>query len=106
MGVLNEKRCKTNNVLDPSLLIVHQHIDLSFAVKKLGYDTYVTPYSVITYVNDVKIEDYEKDFFKIRWNYDMVEKDIDYFCKKWKLNNNHFFNNVKNFAKTHIAKYM
>lgn len=94
------------NVLDPSLLIIHQHIDLSFAVKELGYDTYVTPYSVITYVNDVKIEDYEKDFFKIRWNYDMVEKDIDYFCKKWKLNNNNFFDNVRNFAKTHITKYL
>ena len=97
---------KINNVLDPSLLIVHQHIDLSFTVKELGYDTYVTPYSVITYVNDVKIEDYEKDFFKTRWNYDIVEKDIDYFCKKWKLNNNHFFNNVRNFAKTHVAKYL
>jgi GT2 family glycosyltransferase len=94
------------NVLDRSLLIIHQHIDLSFAVKKLGYDTYVTPYSVITYVNDVKLEDYEKEFFKIRWNNDMVEKDIDYFCKKWKLNNNHFFDNVRSFAKRHITKYL
>jgi len=94
------------NVLDPSLLIIHQHIDLSFSVKELGYDTYVTPYSVITYVNDFKIEDYEKEFFKIRWNNDMVEKDIKYFCKKWKLNNNNFFDNVRNFAKTHINKYL
>jgi hypothetical protein len=90
------------NVLDPSLLIIHQHIDLSFAVKELGYDTYVTPYSVITYVNDFKIEDYEKEFFKIRWNNYMVEKDIAYFCKKWNLNNNYFFNNVRIFAKIHI----
>jgi GT2 family glycosyltransferase len=92
------------NVLDPSLLIIHQHIDLSFAVKKLGYDTYVTPYSVITYANEFTIEDYEKDFFKIRWNNDIVEKDIDYFCKKWNLNNNNFFDNVRSFAKRHITK--
>ena len=94
------------NVLDPALLIIHQHIDLSFAVKRLGYDTYTTPYSVITYVNDVKLADYEKEFFAIRWNNDIVEKDIDYFCKKWKLNNNNFFDNVRGFAKTHIAKYI
>jgi len=94
------------DVLDPSLLVIHQHIDLSFAVKELGYDTCVTPYSVITYINEFKLEDYEKDFFKIRWNYDMVEKDIEYFCKKWKLNNNSFFDNVRTFAKIHISKYL
>ena len=93
------------NVLDPALTTIHQHIDLSFAVKKLGYNTYVTPYSIITYANEFKIEDYEKDFFKTRWNYDDVEKDIEYFCKKWKLNNNYFFNSVRNFAKKHITKY-
>jgi GT2 family glycosyltransferase len=95
------------NVLDPTLLIIHQHIDLSFAAKKLGYDTYITPYSVITYENDFKlVDDNEKAFFKTRWDYDIVEKDIAYFCQKWNLNNNNCFDNVRDFAKRHVAQYL
>jgi len=101
-----DRKSITANLRDKISISELTSDSLSFAVKKLGYDTYVTPYSVITYVNEVEIEDYEKEFFKIRWNNDMVEKDIDYFCKKWKLNNNNFFDNVRSFAKTHITKYL
>jgi GT2 family glycosyltransferase len=94
------------DVLDPALLTIHQHIDLSLAVKNLGYDTYTTPYSMIAYENNLKLEEYEKEFFNIRWNNNTVEKDIDYFCNKWKLNNNNFFDNIRYFAKTHITKYI
>jgi len=93
------------HALDPKLLTIHQHIDLSFTVKKLGYDTYTTPYSIITYENNLILEDYEHEFFNIRWNYDTVEKDIEYFSNKWKLNNNNYFDNIRYFAKTHINKY-
>jgi GT2 family glycosyltransferase len=94
------------NILDPSLLIIHEHIDLSLAAKKLGYDTYVTPYSVVEYVNNVTINDYEISFFKERWNNAVAEKDIEYFCKKWGFNNNHYFNNIRTFVKTHLNKYL
>lgn len=93
-------------VLDPSLLTVHQHIDLSLAARKLGYDTNVTPYSVVTYVNNVVLQDYELDFFKTRWDIDLVEKDIEYFCKKWGFTNNHNFDNVRNFVINHNKKYL
>jgi GT2 family glycosyltransferase len=92
------------NVLDPSLLTIHQHIDLSLEVKKLGYDTYITPYSIIIYNNNFKIEDYEIEFFTNRWSIELVEKDIDYFCKKWNFINNNSFDNVRGFAKQHIKK--
>jgi hypothetical protein len=94
------------NVLDPSLLIIHEHIDLSLKVKSLGYDTYVTPYSVIEYDNNLELKSYEIDLFKERWNVDIVEKDIEYFCKKWGFNYNNTFDNVRNFVKTHIKKYL
>jgi GT2 family glycosyltransferase len=89
-------------VLDPSLLIIHEHIDLSLAVKKLGYNTYVTPYSRITYVNNTQLEEYEYSLFAERWNPNIVENDIKYFCKKWGFNYNNSFDNVRNFIKNHI----
>ena len=89
------------DILDPSLLIIHQHIDLSLAAKKLGYDTSITPYSVITYVNNTKLSDYEIEFFKKRWDSDLVENDIVYFCNKWGFNNNNCFDNVRQYAINH-----
>ena len=94
------------DVLDPSLLMIHEHIDLSLKVKELGYDTYVTPYSVIEYVNNIELNEYEINLFTARWNIDIAEKDIEYFCKKWGFNYNNSFANVRNFVKTHITKYL
>lgn len=90
--------------LDDSFLIIHQHIDLSLMVKKMGYDTFVTPHSVITYVNKVAIHDCEIESFKERWDVSVAEKDIEYFCKKWKFIDGPGFDGVRNFLKNHNAK--
>lgn len=90
--------------LDDSMLIIHQHIDLSFMVKKMGYDTFVTPHSVMTYANQVIIQNYEIDLFKERWNINIAEKDIEYFCKKWNFKDGPGFEGVRNFLKNHNSK--
>lgn len=88
--------------LDDSLLILHQHIDLSLMAKKLGgYGTFVTPHSVVTYENQAEIQECEHDFFRERWDYGAGEKDIAYFCKKWNVDNDSGFDDVRNFLLRH-----
>ncbi len=86
--------------------MIHEHIDLSLSAKKLGYATYTTPYSMITYVNEVELTEYDLSLFKERWNTVIAEKDIQYFCKKWGFHYNNTFDNVRNFVKNHIRKYL
>jgi len=91
-----------HGALDDSLLIIHQHIDLSLMVKKLGgYGTFVTPHSVVTYENQAEIQECEHDLFRERWDPQVGEKDIEYFCKKWGVNNDSGFNDVRNFLLRH-----
>ena len=93
--------------IDTSLLTVFEYISLSFDVKQLGYDTYTTPKSVVTYVNNVDLEDYDVNFFKERWNVDVVEQDIQYFRKKWGFNEQcKGFYNLRKFVKGHLVKYL
>jgi len=66
-------------VLDSTLLAAIKHVDLSLEAKKLGYETYTTPESVITYENDIK-----------------------YFCEKWQVLDN--FGGLRNFVKDHNSK--
>jgi hypothetical protein len=90
--------------LDDSLCIIHQHIDLSLMAKKMGYKTFTTPHSIITYENEAGINDYEADFFRERWNLDVAEKDIEYFCTKWGFDNDSGFDDVRNFLHRHTSK--
>jgi len=90
------------HIIDPNYKCVHQHIDLSMKAKQLGYDTYTEPLSVVSYLNDVKLEDYDKPIFKKRWNIKNTEYDISYFCTKWDFFNNKNFNNIRNFIKLQV----
>ena len=88
-------------ILDPNLTIVHEHIDLCLMGKKMGYSTYVEPSARITYLQDIPYTEYDLPFFRERWTMEQTEKDIDYFCKKWKVANNDTFENIRNFVKRH-----
>lgn len=90
------------SVLDSTLLAAIEHIDLSMEAKKLGYETYTTPESVITYENEINIEPSEYDLFRQRWNINTVENDIKHFCEKWKVIDN--FNSLRGFVKEHNKK--
>jgi GT2 family glycosyltransferase len=90
------------SVLDSTLLAAIEHIDLSMEAKKLGYETYTTPESVITYENEIAIEPSEYDLFRQRWNANTVENDIKHFCEKWKVIDN--FNSLRDFIKEHNKK--
>lgn len=89
-------------VLDSKLLAAIEHVDLSLEAKKLGYETYITPESVITYENEIEVQPYEYDLFRQRWNANTVENDIKHFCKKWKVIDN--FKGLRQFIKDHNAK--
>ena len=55
-------------------------------------------------MNEAKIQDYEVDLFRERWNPQVAEKDIEYFCKKWKVLNDSGFNDVRNFLRRHAKQ--
>lgn len=88
-------------ILDPAYKSIHEHIDLSLEAKRLGYDTYIEPTSVIQYLNNVSLTENDKVFFAQRWKLCDVEDDIRHFCSKWGYDNNECFDNVRNFVKTH-----
>jgi GT2 family glycosyltransferase len=89
-------------VLDSMLLAAIEHVDLSMAANKLGYETYTTPESVITYENQIKIEPNEYDLFRQRWNANTVENDIKHFCEKWNIRDN--FASLRKFIQDHNIK--
>jgi hypothetical protein len=72
--------------------------------KCMGYGTFVTPHSVVTYMNEAEIQECELDFFRERWNPQVAEKDIEHFCKKWGVNNDSGFNDVRNFLRRHVKR--
>ena len=88
-------------ILDPNLTCVHEHIDICLACKDLGYSIYVEPSASVTYLQDAPYQDYDLPFFRKRWSAEQTEQDIAYVCKKWKVNNNHTFENIRNFVRTH-----
>lgn len=87
-------------IFDPTFKIIHEHIDLSMQATKLGYDTYIEPLSVIVYLNDVEMEDYDYDFYKKRWDIQDMEKDINYFCTKYSISKtSQGFKDIRNFIR-------
>ncbi len=92
-------------LLDPAYSIIHEHIDICLAAKKLGYKTYFQPKSVVHYLNDFVLQDNEVGLFKARWDSRLADEDIKHFCEKWGIENNANFNGVKGFVRHHRLKY-
>lgn len=90
-------------VLDPALCVVHQHIDLSLRARQLGYDTWTTPDSVVTYVNDKPLQKGEREFFLARWDPAAAERDIRHFCNKWGVADGSGFDSVRAFLARHVS---
>ena len=69
----------------------------------MGHEIYIEPTSVVTYLNNAKLKDYDIDFFKNRWVGDDCEHDIDHFCGKWGFPNT-TFDDIRRFVKNHAKK--
>jgi len=97
-------RSELNYIIDPNYTCIHEHIDLSLKAKELGFQTYIEPLSIVTYLNDVKLGECDLPFYKKRWDIQDSENDITYFCNKWGFLNNDTFGGVRNFIKNKIIK--
>ncbi len=95
-------KTELHSLLDPNYTCVHEHIDLCLKASELGHEIYTEPTSIVTYLNDAKLKEYDVPFFKSRWDSTKCERDIEYFCKKWDFSNT-TFDDVRNFVKTHVA---
>jgi len=96
-------KTKLRHLLDPEYRCVHEHIDLCLCAKRDGHKIYIEPTSVVTYLNNAKLEDCDISFFKNRWNGDDCEHDIEYFCRKWNFPNT-TFDDIRRFVKYHARK--
>ena len=96
-------KTELRDVLDPSYKCVHEHIDLCLCAKRLGHEIYIEPTSVVMYLNNTKLKDYDINFFKNRWVSDDCEHDIERFCRKWDFPNT-TFDDIRRFVKNHAKK--
>lgn len=96
-------KTELRDVLDPSYKCVHEHIDLCLCAKRLGHEIYIEPTSVVMYLNNTKLKDYDINFFKNRWVGDDCEHDIERFCRKWDFPNT-TFDDIRRFVKNHAKK--
>ena len=96
-------KTELRDILDPIYRCVHEHIDLCLCAKSLGHEIYIEPTSVVTYLNNAKLKDYDIDFFKNRWVGDDCDHDIEHFCRKWNFPNT-TFDDIRRFVKNHAKK--
>jgi hypothetical protein len=96
-------KTELRDVLDSNYRCVHEHIDLCLCAKQLGHEIYIEPTSVITYLNNTKLEDYDIAFFTDRWVGEDCDHDIDHFCRKWGFPNT-TFDDIRIFVKFHSRK--
>lgn len=96
-------KTELRDILDPIYRCVHEHIDLCLCAKQMGHEIYIEPTSVVTYLNNTKLKDYDIDFFKNRWVGDDCDHDIDHFCEKWGFPNT-TFDDIRRFVKNHAKK--
>ena len=98
-------KTELRDLLDPTYKCIHEHIDICLAAKREGHEIYIEPTSVVTYLNNAKLEDRDIYFFKNRWNGDDCEHDIAYFCRKWNFPNT-TFDDIRRFVKYHARKML
>jgi hypothetical protein len=96
-------KTELRDLLDPNYRCVHEHLDLCLCAKNLGHEIYIEPTSIVTYLNNTKLKDYDIEFFTERWNGDDCNHDIEHFCRKWGFPDT-TFDDIRRFVKIHARK--
>jgi GT2 family glycosyltransferase len=74
--------------LDEGLLSSAEHADLCLSVKNAGQYIYLEPEAKITYLIPEKIEEIDREFFKLRWSDAWNTATIERLMEKYKLPRN------------------
>lgn len=71
--------------LDEGLLSHQEHLDVAREIRLAGGEVYFEPKSIVRYDNARKFEDYDREFFELRWGEDWSNRSIEHTRKKWNL---------------------
>ena len=71
--------------LDEQFLALHEHLDLAREIRLGGGTIYFEPESVIRYDNARKFEDYDREYFELRWCESWSEQSLERARSKWGL---------------------
>lgn len=71
--------------LDEGFLSHQEHLDLAREIRLAGGEVYFEPKSVVRYDNARKFEDYDREFFEVRWSADWTKRSIEHTRTKWGL---------------------
>jgi len=92
-------------LLDPDIVCVHEHIDVSIAARQKGFATYFEPGARVTYLATAEFELADLPFFRKRWSRDVGESSIAAFARKWNVaNDDRSFGPVRGFLREHVQQ--
>ncbi|MBK6740427.1 MAG: hypothetical protein IPG64_22595 [Haliea sp.] len=75
----------TKCFLDEGFLSHREHLDVAREIRLRGGEVYFEPLSVVRYDTHRKFEDYDREFFELRWGEEWSNSSIEYNRKKWEL---------------------
>ena len=62
-----------------------EHMDLSREIHRAGGTIYFEPAAVIRYDNARKFEDYDREYFELRWSQAWTDSSLEHARRKWQL---------------------
>ena len=71
--------------LDESFLALQEHLDLAREIRLAGGEVYFEPRSIVRYDTARKFEDYDREYFELRWSKDWSDRSIEHTREKWEL---------------------
>jgi len=88
---------------DPRIRCVHEHIDLSLALERRGFATWMEPAARVTYLAAEPWALAEVPYRRRRWSHEAGDASIAAFCSKWGVaNDERSFGGVRAFLHEHV----
>tara|TARA_R110000823_G_scaffold27609_18_gene80525 strand:- start:12407 stop:13372 length:966 start_codon:yes stop_codon:yes gene_type:complete len=71
--------------LDEGFLSHQEHVDLAREIRAAGGRVYLEPEAVVRYDTARRFEEYDREFFELRWSDDWSDRSIEHARQKWRL---------------------
>lgn len=71
--------------LDEGFLSHQEHLDLAREIRLAGGEVYFEPLSIVRYDTVRKFEDYDREYFELRWSEEWSNGSIEHSREKWGL---------------------
>jgi cellulose synthase/poly-beta-1,6-N-acetylglucosamine synthase-like glycosyltransferase len=86
--LLRTEALKALGPLDEQLLSEAQDLDFCLLTRNAGQAVYFEPRSIVTHLPPPPFEEYDLDFFQLRWSDAWNRATLEHFREKWNLSHN------------------